>query len=189
MRLSRRNRGFTITELVITVGIIGLLASIAIPGFIRYQNKARRTEGFTNVSSLARAETSYFAEVGAYYEAPPHPITTAAELNASQHEWTAAASAAFGGLGWEPEGRVRFSYDANTGATPCFGGDCNGTCFTSTAYGDLDTDNSASAIVVVQPGTAVGGGPVTCPPHLFGLGVPLGAGQMEPQLHPGADDF
>jgi len=189
MRRSKGTLGFTLTELVIAVGIIGLLASMAIPGFIRYQNKARRSEAFTNVSAIARSEKSYFAEQGTFFEAPTHPITTAVALNAEQHEWTAAAATDFAGLGWEPEGRVRYSYDVNTGATACFGGDCQGTCFTATAYGDVDQDDTAAAVVIVQSGTNAGGGNVTCPPHLFGLGVPLGAADMDPVLHPGADDF
>lgn len=187
--MQRSKGGFTLTELVIAVGLVGLLAALAIPGFIRYQNKARRSEAFTNVSGIARAEKGYFAEEGVYFEAPTHPITTEADLNAQQHAWTAAAATDFAALGWEPEGRVRYSYDVNTGATACFGGDCDGTCFTATAYGDLDTDDSASAIVYVQPGTNAGGGSVVCPPHLFTLGVPVTAAKNEPVLHPGADDY
>jgi type IV pilus assembly protein PilA len=187
--MQRSKGGFTLTELMIAVGIIGALAALAIPNFIRYQNRARRSEAFTNVGAIARAEKGYFAEAGSYFEAPPQPITSAVDLNAEQHTWTAAAEADFAGLGWEPEGRVRYSYDVNTGATACFGGDCQGTCFTATAYGDLDTDDSASAIVYVQPGTNAGGGPVLCPPHLFGLGVPVTAAKNEPVLHPGADDY
>jgi type IV pilus assembly protein PilE len=188
MHRSKALAGFTLTELVIAVGLIGLLASMAIPGFITYQNRARRSEAFTNVGSLGRAEKGYFAEAGSYFEAPTHPITTAAALNADQHAWTAAAASDFAGLGWEPEGRVRYSYDVNTGATACAGGDCDGTCFTATGYGDLDVDDVAAAIVFVQPGVNAGGGSVTCPPHLFGLGVPVTA-DNEPVLHPGADDY
>ncbi len=188
MHRSRTEAGFTLTELVIAVGIIGLLAALAIPGFISYQNRARRSEAFTNVGGIARAEKGYFAEVGIYFEAPTHPITTEAALNSDQHAWTAAAKADYAELGWEPEGPVRYSYDINTGATACAGGDCAGTCFTATGYGDLDVDDSAAAIVYVQPGTAAGGANVTCPPHLFGLGVPITASN-ESVLHPGADDF
>ncbi len=187
--MHRSKGGFTLTELMIAVGLIGALAALAIPNFVRYQNRARRSEAFTNVGGIATAEKGYFAEQGVYFEAPTHPVTTAAELNAAQHTWTAAAVADFAALGWQPEGRVRYSYDVNTGATACFGGDCDGTCFTATAYGDLDSDDSASAIVYVQQGTNESGGSVLCPPHLFTLGVPVTAAKNEPVLHPGADDF
>src|SRR5262245_43234004 len=113
--MQRSKGGFTLTELMIAVGLIGALAALAIPNFVRYQNRARRSEAFTNVGSIATAEKSYFAEQGVYFEAPTQPVTTEAELNASQHAWTAAAASDFAGLGWKPEGPVRYSYDVNTG--------------------------------------------------------------------------
>jgi len=48
----RRNRGFTLIELMIVVAIIGILAAIAIPNFIRFQARARQSEANTNLKSL-----------------------------------------------------------------------------------------------------------------------------------------
>jgi prepilin-type N-terminal cleavage/methylation domain-containing protein len=70
MILSRRfhmgKKGVTLIELMIVVTIIGILALIAIPGYIGQQKRASRTEAYTNLQNLRLLEEQYFADNGGY---------------------------------------------------------------------------------------------------------------------------
>jgi len=54
--------GFTLAEIIITILIIGVLTTIAIPIYISQQAKARATCAQTQVSALARQQQGFFAE-------------------------------------------------------------------------------------------------------------------------------
>ncbi len=59
-------KGFTLIELMIVVAIIGILAAIAIPNFLKYQCKAKQGEAKSNLGSIARCEEAYYAEYDNY---------------------------------------------------------------------------------------------------------------------------
>jgi type IV pilus assembly protein PilA len=59
-------KGFTLIELMIVVAIIGILAAIAIPNFLRYQAKSRQAEARTNLGGIFVAETSYYGETSTF---------------------------------------------------------------------------------------------------------------------------
>jgi type IV pilus assembly protein PilA len=133
----RSKKGFTLIELMIVVAIIGILAAIAIPNFLRFQAKSKQSEAKTNLGGIFTAETSYFAEHNNF-----------ADLNI---------------ISWAPVGKSKYRYhigaDANdlgfttgTGSVPA-GSWVMGTAggpgidntagvfgFTAAAKGNIDTD-------------------------------------------------
>jgi prepilin-type N-terminal cleavage/methylation domain-containing protein len=58
--------GFTLIELMIVVGIIGILVAIAAPNFARYQSKARQSEAKIALAAIYGGEKSFYSEYSVY---------------------------------------------------------------------------------------------------------------------------
>jgi len=72
--LGRRN-GFTLIELMIVVVIIGILASMAIPRFMRASAKAKQTEAKSVLKQIYVMESAYFQEKECYYPSDGSSVT------------------------------------------------------------------------------------------------------------------
>ncbi len=107
-KLHNRRGGFTLIELMIVVAIIGILAAIAIPNFLRFQLKAKSSEGKTNLAAIRTAEESFFAEYGRYVSANASPPTAPSNVKMTYSD--AVANKGFAEVGWLPEGEVYFNY-------------------------------------------------------------------------------
>jgi prepilin-type N-terminal cleavage/methylation domain-containing protein len=59
-------KGFTLTELLIVIAIISILAMISVPAYVGQQKSAARTEAYSNLQNLRLLEEQFFAENGGY---------------------------------------------------------------------------------------------------------------------------
>jgi type IV pilus assembly protein PilA len=130
--MKRLAKGFTLIELMIVVAIIGILAAIAIPNFLRFQARARQSEAKTNLKAIFTSAKSMFAEQGNL---------------ACYSVW----------CGWTPEHGNRYTYRGAAPTAALVGSDPGGVAaaatgipapavdstlglFTVTASGNIDSD-------------------------------------------------
>lgn len=59
-------KGFTIIELLVVLGIIGLLASIAMPSYQRYRVKANNVAAISELQLLMLIQSSFYADNAVY---------------------------------------------------------------------------------------------------------------------------
>lgn len=79
----RNEHGFTLIELMITVVIVSILASIALPSYQSYILKSHRTAAIGAIMELAGREARYYTINNSYtasmvalgYSADPMPVT------------------------------------------------------------------------------------------------------------------
>ena len=80
----QNRKGFTLIELMIVVAIIGILAAVAIPGFMTYIKNSKTSEAKTNLDAIKKGAVSYFevehyAEDGMSAFTKTYPVPTTVE--------------------------------------------------------------------------------------------------------------
>jgi type IV pilus assembly protein PilA len=139
----RDHRGFTLIELMIVVAIIGILAAIAIPNFLRYQAQSRQAEARTNLGGIFVAETSFFGEQSRYGSFGEVGFALAGTSNRYTYRTGASGTAGGANANVTATGSTQDTIRAGTGTvtaegTPAASNSATG--FTATASANLDND-------------------------------------------------
>jgi prepilin-type N-terminal cleavage/methylation domain-containing protein len=66
MKKINNREGFSLIELMVVVAIIGILATIAVPNFQKFQARSKQTNAKAELSSVFSAQKSFFAEYSIY---------------------------------------------------------------------------------------------------------------------------
>ena len=63
-KLPRKRTGFTLTEILVSIGILGILTSISMPTFFEEANKSRQKEAQSFVATIPTIISAYIDATG-----------------------------------------------------------------------------------------------------------------------------
>ena len=130
--LGKKEKGFTLMELLIAVAIVVILAGVGIPVYLRFMSGAKHAEASTNLSGIKLAEEGYKLANGVYFPCGVAPRLTP---NQDAFAWTdpaAVNTADYTAIDFTLSGDVRFVYEVFVPADP--------TLFEAGAQGNTDGD-------------------------------------------------
>ena len=84
----RRARGFTLTEMLVVIGIIALLIGILLPALSRVQERARKTQTESLMQEFAKACETFYQQFGFYPGIVPEGIlnsTTSPQISGMEN--------------------------------------------------------------------------------------------------------
>jgi prepilin-type N-terminal cleavage/methylation domain-containing protein len=119
MKISRTHQGFTLIELLVVIGIIALLASIALPAFTGVQVRAAQTKALSNAKQIGLAIKQFAIDNnGQYPSYIPQQQNQAAGQTAAQNSTVSDSNTAFDQLFPAYLTTIQPFYQAKSAFTP-----------------------------------------------------------------------